>query len=258
MKRDLWATAFAETAIPNFPCPQCATGVLRLIKEGLREEGPPESNMEPWELNWRSSRFTAFLRCTQSECGEYVAVSGGFEVYEEYIEEGHAWGPGRLLRPELFFPAPPIITIPVNTPNAIKMPLLKSFQLFWVDPASSANKIRSSLEALLTKFRVPRYTKRKGKRRQRLTLHDRIKHYELKLSKTQKGTGSPAVEKLLNALRFVGNVGSHQEVLERDVLLDAFEIYEHILEELIGKRPEAIQALAAALIASRGRRSKKA
>jgi len=47
MKRDLWATAFPETAIPNFPCPQCATGVLRLIKEGLREEGPPESNMEP-------------------------------------------------------------------------------------------------------------------------------------------------------------------------------------------------------------------
>jgi len=80
----------------------------------------------------------------------------------------------------------------------------------------------------------------------------------MNLSKTQKGTGSPAVERLLNALRFVGNVGSHEEVLERDVLLDAFEIYEHILEELIGKLPEAIQALAAALIASRGRRSKKA
>jgi hypothetical protein len=240
VKRNLWVKIFAEEAIPAFPCPHCAVGSLGLTKEGVlfKEGNYTKANRkanrlsEDWDPGHQTERFTAFLQCTHTVCGEIVAIAGEVETVEEYVDDVQVWGLTRALRPQVFFPAPPIITVPENTPKEVKTPLLKAFQLFWSDDSASANKIRVSVEALLTHLKVPRYNKPKqGKHRRPLPLDVRIKrfgqllnnkhHTRRQLTSTSRGPQpagnnpqpKPAkhpYEILLHALRVVGNVGSHK------------------------------------------------
>jgi len=198
-------------------------------------------------------RFNAFLQCNLASCGEVVAMAGGYDVVDDDID-GEAWGTVEVLRPEILFPAPWIIRIPSATPSAVKDPILAAFRLYWVDPSSSANKLRVSVEALLTEFKIPRYNKpRRTKKRMPLSLATRIERYGKKLNGGVTVGPRHPYEKLLHALRWVGNAGSHSgEEVDGEVLLHAFEIYEHVLEQVIEKRPAAMGQIAQALIASKG------
>ena len=46
------------------------------------------------------------------------------------------------------------------------------------------------------------------------------------------------------ALKWLGNTGTHKGEVDREDLLDAFEILEHALTELIDRRATKIAALA--------------
>jgi hypothetical protein len=263
MNRDLWIRSFPSDKMPAFPCPRCNAGSLRLLDNGLRYEETGYSKATHgklgWEPDFETQRFTAFLQCSHDPCGEIVVMAGGVDIVDEYIEEVNAWGMGNALRPEVCFPAPPLIAIPKKTPESVKEPLLKAFQLFWSDASASANKIRVSAEALLTHFGVPRFNQAKlGRRRTLLNLNTRIGRFGKMMnggSATSSMNKHPH-ETLLHALREVGNVGSHEGNVDEQVLLDAFEIYEYVLQQLIDKRPAAVAELAKALIKFKGNRGK--
>lgn len=51
----------------------------------------------------------------------------------------------------------------------------------------------------------------------------------------------------LMALKWLGNAGSHDGSLNKDDLLDAFEVLDHVLAEIIDERSERVAALAAAM-----------
>lgn len=55
------------------------------------------------------------------------------------------------------------------------------------------------------------------------------------------------------ALRIVGNLGTHESEVGRTVLLDAFELYEHALDELYGQKKAKIDALRKKIIALKGK-----
>jgi hypothetical protein len=140
-----------------------------------------------------------------------------------------------ILVPKGIYPAPAIITVPTATPRTVVVELDAAFALFWVDLSSCANKIRVSLERLLDSLGLPEFP----------TLAKRIE--------STQGADKLRSE-VFHALREVGNVGSHGSGVRREVVLTAFEIYEHQLDILFRPSPGLrIETLAKRIRATKGK-----
>lgn len=246
--RDLWSGAYAQKAIPKFHCPRCADGRLTLDESSLSVIQPAysviDSKHPDWEPDWDIERFSLRLKCDNAECGEVANVLGDSTVAEYYEEEFNAWGLISLLRVRAFFPAPPIIAVPKEVPRAVSTEIDKSFELFWVDLSSCANRLRISVELLLDHFKIPRSGIDKKGKSTRLDLNARISIFE---------KSDPEHAPTLTALRMIGNLGSHGDEVNLTPLLDAFEIYEYALAELCGQRKARIDQLRQKLISSKGK-----
>lgn len=235
--RSLWNETFLENEIPALPCPWCDRGNLRYLNKTLRVEEPEadkiaEQSGEITPLDVRY-RFHLFLKCAVSTCGQVVSVHGDAELYENkswrHDEDRFCYA----LCPKGMHPAPPLATIPPETPDRVVDELRVAFSLFWVDLGSCANRLRISVERVLDEFGLPEGT-----------LFSRIKEFE---------SADPAHAKTFDALRFVGNVGSHEGAVTRETILDSFEIFQDALAELYAKRSTRIEALRQKIIASKGR-----
>lgn len=246
--RDLWSGAYARSAIPKFFCPTCANGRLVLDENSLSVKQPnysvASSTHPDWEPDWDVERFSLRLVCDVVECGEIANVLGDSTVAEYYEEELSTWGLVSLLRVRAFFPASPIIAIPKEVPDTVRTEISKSFQLFWVDLSSCANRLRISVELLLDHFKIPRSSIDKKGKSTRLDLNARISLFE---------KSDPEHAPTLTALRMIGNLGSHGDEVNRTPLLDAFEIYEYSLAELCGQRKARIEQLRKKLITNKGK-----
>jgi hypothetical protein len=246
--RALWVETFDRSQFPTFPCPRCERGRVSLDKDTLKIEEPPFSSLahshEGWEPDWTDERFSARLRCSEAGCGEIVIVSGDTRVVDSYDDE-YGWGMISVLRPKTMFPAPPLIRIPAETPDEVRSRIKAAFSLFWVDFGSAANSLRMSVEHLLDHLKVPR-TSINAKTGQTvdLNLNGRIQFFE---------KNSPDHGTTFHALRHIGNLGSHGAPLTLEVLLDAFEIYEDALAEIIGGRKAYLDALKQKIIANKGK-----
>jgi hypothetical protein len=182
-------------------------------------------------------RFVCLFICDKPLCKEVVAVGGDYETESfmtpdengDLVEE---WG--SVLTPRSVVPAPPIIEIPKETPVDVRRPIEAAFRLFWVDHGAAANRLRTSVERALTHSGIP-----KG------TLESRIKKFAVEFP--DQG------QKELNALRLVGNTGSHEEDLKWDAILDTFEVYEYWLRNFYGKERATLDALIDKLTKTKGR-----
>lgn len=77
-----------------------------------------------------------------------------------------------------------------------------------------------------------------------LKLFDRIQEF---------GNIHPDYRDTLDALRHVGNLGSHDGDVSREALLDAFEVYQEWLRNFYGKYPDRISDLVKKLNQTKGR-----
>jgi hypothetical protein len=77
-----------------------------------------------------------------------------------------------------------------------------------------------------------------------------------RIDKFIAATGDLVHKDHLHALRVVGNLGTHNNSLERNEVLEAFEVYEHALAELIGKKSTQISKLAKKLSKTAGKAKK--
>lgn len=207
MQKALWAYSFGENWGPNYPCPYCKSGTLRLRKESLQRTGA----LRPSPTKLSDAAFFCALDC--SACQGSVSVVG-------YIRKDNA------LVPRGIYPAPPIISIPPQAPRTVVNELELAFSLFWVDLSSCANKIRVSLERLLDFLQVP----------EAKTLAVRIMEFEKKAKDEAE---------VFHALREVGNVGSHGSDTGRKMVLDTFEMYEIQLQKIFDTRDSRLKLLTA-------------
>jgi hypothetical protein len=246
--RTIWVDTFEVAQFPSFPCPNCGRGRVALDSATLLIEEPKYSdsqrNEDYWEPDWVTERFSGRLRCSEQTCGEIVVVSGDTHLVET-LDEEFGWGFTTGIRPRAMFPAPPIISIPKDTPPVVKDRIDAAFGLFWFDFGASANSLRMSVEFLLDHLKVPRTTmaKKTGKIVD-LNLNGRIQYFE---------KNNPVHGETFNALRVIGNLGSHGSSLARDALLDAFEIYEDALSEIIDGRTAYLEAIRKKIIANNGK-----
>lgn len=230
VNRSVWNRLFDQNSFPGLPCPECETGKLKLDADSFAISEPPFSRSshshEDFEPDWVEQRFIARLVCDEKKCGEIVAMAGDTELVEMYSddeEEYKGWYLASVLRPRCVFPAPPLFRIPKGVPQAVRRELLISFQLFWTDLSSCISRLRTSIEAMLDQQGVPttKLNIETGKT-SRLDLYARIKAFE------QQVSGAEAAD-ALQALRNVGNLGTHGNSITPEATFDAFDVMEDVL-----------------------------
>lgn len=248
--RMLFQSDIQEKYCPQWPCPTCPSGALK-IKEGSIQFSETfisrkESHSFDWEPEWTREIFVGMLVCQNEECREVCTVSGvtsnDFSVYEgrngEPVQELT-----KTFHPRFFNPPIPIFRVSQKVPDKIRVTIFQSFSLYWVDHLACANRIRSVIEQILNNRKVKRYSVGKNGKRIPLALHHRIDLFEKK---------EEQIAKSLMAIKFIGNEGSHDGSINKFDLLDAYDILCHCLEEIYDERTRAIQILRERIRRQRG------
>ncbi len=252
MKRALWTAALSESHSPAWPCPACAKGTLALVSKSLAFRETLVSKRNRHEDEWTPEdieyAFTAWLKCTQASCEQEVAVSGvgGIEQWQTLGEDGEPdTSYSKYFTPQYFSHIPDIFEMPKKCPEEVVKHLRAGFRLFFLDRSAAANRIRVALERLLDHLGVPKRRKEQNNRFSDLSLHKRIEAFI---------KDEPSLGAQLMALKWLGNTASHEGSVSRDELLDAFEILEHCLLELIERRSARVAELARRLTRKHGGR----
>lgn len=249
-----WTGEFELSGSLLWTCPNCAAAKLRVkartLADGETRASKASHSHDGWEPEWIAGRFSCLLECPH--CSTDIGLAGTYTVRDErgYADGEEVGEYVKYYTPGYFTEAPRVIDLPQETPDAVSNEVEKSFQLFWSDPLACANRIRVAIELLLTAQRVNRSVggPRTGKPRKMLSLHQRIELFAEKKSQL--------AEKLM-AIKWIGNAGSHADVVEVGDLLDAYDILCFVLDELYVDRSKRIGALARAINRREAPRSKR-
>lgn len=241
--RSLYEVAFDD--LPDWPCPTCGKGHLKLDKGTLlnKETGPSkDSRRHPeWDPDWIEQRFCGMMECDFGNCGELVAIMGSVSVEERYSHDSEGdWRRdyGEVFRPLGFSPAPLPIRPPVSTPKTVKGALREAAGLLWQSPEGAANQVRQAVEYLMDEQGVTKSTAGAFK-----ALHERIKEFEAQ---------DPTNAEILLAVKWLGNSGSHAGGITRDDVLDAFDMIELVLVNLYDTSTADIMAKVKAINSQKG------
>ncbi len=244
MDRNIWKRSYGS--LPPLPCPRC--GKSKLARKGeIQREEPAHITRELEEQGLQGEcsegSFVALMVCKGAFCGGLVTVAGDyrwdehFHTGEDGEQDSYTTYDYRIFSMR---PGPPLIEVPKQLNDDAKRHLKKAFELFWTDFASCANRLRIVVEYLLDQFNIER-DNAKG---DPLNLASRIE----KLTKTK-----PELAVYLNALRWLGNAGSHDGIVDFDDLLSCFDMLEHAMVELLEGREEKRRAEANRIIAAKGK-----
>jgi len=229
---------FSDAPDFEYLCPKCGVGFLIPDQNTFKSTEPEYSrnahSHEEWDPNWITYRFTVTCVCTKKDCGEIAFVSGEGSVDQRYADDG---------QPEYydhfsiksFFPTPRLCHIPVDTPAKVEECLEKSFSLYWVDTAAAANSLRASLESLLDELKIPSRKKNTNGETVYISLHSRLELWS---------ASDREHAELCFALKEVGNLGSHGELVSAKHYFGSLAIYEHVLKELFENNSTKMKALA--------------
>jgi hypothetical protein len=171
--------------------------------------------------------FHTKLKCSNNQCGEEVISIGEYFVTEDrdhpdYQHEHYK----TMVRPYYFLPAIPVFKIPEKTPDKIENAIKQSFSHAFTDPAAAGNALRRVVERILDSKRIVRskkVTKKGNTKRINLSLHERINVWK---------PNSNGLADHLMAIKWIGNIASHEEEISFDSVFHAFEIIEHVIEAI--------------------------
>jgi hypothetical protein len=245
--KDLWTTPFRAGQAPLWTCSSCQSGTLYLEKESLASAQTAESRaFEHGDYDDIRLRFSAFFKCSNSECQEPYSVSGGGHLEIEPSGDDSSYEYVEYHRVEFFAPGPLVFRIPEECPLEVRYQILRAFSLFLGDPASAGNKTRLAVERILDNYKIPKSARKKNGKLRYLSLQERLDRFQAK---------KPKDSERLRAIKWLGNIGSHTNALSRDDLFDAFEILSLVLDELYGARTVRVDAIAKQINKKKGKRS---
>ncbi|MBY5535924.1 DUF4145 domain-containing protein [Rhizobium leguminosarum] len=244
MEKYRWKSQYS--VLPSLPCPRCK-GTVRLDKDSLSHREPQYSQSARYNEHWHyydvDKRFTCFLVCDQRFCGEVVAVSGivGHDVEIVNGEDGPETEYPEFYYPKSMVPAPIPFAVSRKLSDECKVDLHNAFKLIWVDSDACANRLRVFVEHLLDQLGIPRRVPKT-----RSTLDDRIKLF---------GAQNPDHLEIMQALREVGNAGSHGGKSAFDDIIECFVLAEWLIKNLVEREIDEITAIARKLSEKHGRRT---
>jgi hypothetical protein len=242
LERKIFKLPFRLKNTPAWTCPTCGKGILKIKigsfqKSELRRSRESQAN-DSWEPEWIENVYSCLLICSEEKCKEAIASSGigsvdwdiildekgePDQVYEEYF------------LPKYFEPNLKLIQIPDKCPESVAILLNESFKLFFSSPSAATNSIRAAIEELLTELKIKRFVVKNGKRKF-VTLHQRITLLPAKYSQ---------LKEMIIAIKWLGNAGSHGHgKITMDDVMDAYELTEHIIEEIYSPKTKKLKVIA--------------
>lgn len=226
INREAFNESFTNYNIPDWNCPSCRKGKLFLDKKNITVYETNESKKDQrdldWEPYWLVRYFIGIIICNNPKCKEVITIAGNVKTEEDYNDEQDQSYTDNYY-PCYIFPIINIFRIPEDTPSDVVEAILSAFKVFWIDKSACANAIRTAVEIILNDKRVLKTELTKSKKRRNRSLHDRIELF---------GKKDPKVAEHLMAIKWIGNVGSHQGEITNEDLLDGFELLKHSLEKL--------------------------
>lgn len=248
MDRSIWTDEISKHHCPAWQCPRCKIGTVFLTKDSLTYLETIDSlrshSHEDFDFEWIEYIFTAWAQCSNKLCNQAFAISGTGGVAPQYVSESE-WEYKPYFSPKACHPMPDIIMFPNKCPNEIKDELRAAFESFWSNPAACASRMRIALEYLMNYLSVPKQKQDSNGKLIDLNLHARIDAY----AKNDLNIGAQIM-----ALKWLGNAGSHEGSLNTTELLDAFEIMEHVLREVISGHSKRVDELAKILTDKHGKK----
>ncbi|OFZ97309.1 MAG: hypothetical protein A3H35_13075 [Betaproteobacteria bacterium RIFCSPLOWO2_02_FULL_62_17] len=207
----------------DIDCPHCAKSKLT-PKRGADRKLVMINGLssEQWKFHETSSEgdetevhtFALALECTNPDCRMMTIVVGRLDAYPDY--NGMVREYDTTVTPRFFYPPIDVIPIQGYIPESIRGELRRSYALYFADPASAANPLRSAIECFMDETATI-----KDRNRKPLTLHQRL--VEFKKSNAD-------IAELLGAVKWLGNDGSHYGLgLTHDDLLKAYDVFLHAM-----------------------------
>lgn len=236
-KREIWTNWYVRK-----PCPNCNLGTLNPFEKNfLRNETPYSVEMNSLGGYYMNNYiFSIHLKCNNPNCEEFVAVLGEVSVFDEKNDVTDEMKKIHSFSPKSFYPAPNIIQIPKACPKLFTKTLKESFSLYWMDLSSCANKIRLSIEVLMSYFGIPTIQQNSKKNNNfNISLHKRLEIFGNDYEEGKFKT----VSDLLLSVKWIGNEGSHNPQIKRDDVLSAYELLDFSLEILFSEREKKILAV---------------
>ncbi len=194
-----------------------------------------ENNLANQELLVRTpidnenSHVSYKLICQNEACKKEIIVHG--IENKPFLEENPV-----TFNIKYVYPNIQLFSIPQKIPTKIKTELINSFSLFFWDYDACANKLRRTVEALLSCNKIPNYHIVNHKQKD-LKLYDRIELLQKKKPKLD-------IEIYLHAIRKIGNTGSHKDNVSKENIFDCFEFISKIIDVLYNKQEVKLRAKA--------------
>lgn len=253
--RKIFKVPFHKGSPSQWTCPTCNKGILK-GKTGSFVYKETKASLDAhthddWDPEWIEYAYSCQFVCTNPACEENVFNIGmgsvdfdvGFDsagmpdkqIYYDYFH------------PKFFLPHLNIFKIAKNTPKEIKSSIEESFNLFFTSPSSSSNHLRIALEKLLDYLKIKKFETQKG-RRILINTHSRINLLPQKFLNFKE---------LFFAIKWLGNSGSHTQNISIDDVMDAYDIFEIILDELFDNKTKEIKKLAKQINKDKGHLSKR-
>lgn len=232
---------------PHIPCPTCKRGALLPVPDSFAAEESVTSRSlyahDAWEPDWIQGGFHCVLTCRKETC-DHVRVIGEMSV-------GYGGRPGvqyeQYLTPSMFFPALPLLESRDLCPPEVGERVDAAAKILWLDPNAAANRIRSAVEALLDDRGVIRTKLNRTGKTVRLNLDNRIATFKTALQQHADAAD------LLLAVKWIGNVGSHEDVLRVLDVLEGVEFLDHALSLIYDTNRDDIKKRASEVTARQGR-----
>ncbi len=250
MDRKLWNGRVTKYSSPLWPCPHCSRGVLKLVSDSLvhhetvasKRACRSDENYSEWDTDYR---FAAWTEC--GHCKGSVSISGRGSLEQQYTSQEGDWEWFETFWAQIWDPMPDVFELPPKCPDNVRQVLRAAFALHAFDRASCASRLRVALELLMDSEKSPRKRRTvKGELRS-LSLHERLNLY---------AADEPEIGPQLMALKWLGNAGSHESAVSSDDIFNAFEVFEHVLVEIVDKRKKRVKKLTTLLHRKFGKKRK--
>ncbi|MEU6331999.1 DUF4145 domain-containing protein [Streptomyces sp. NPDC047049] len=190
-----------------------------------------------WHPGGVRGEFHCRLKCRNQSC-DLVWVIGEMEQHPDFDDRGDYESYYEHLHPKFFMPALPLVETSSACPKAVQDCIKAASKVLWVDPNSAANRLRTAVEALMDEQGIPR--------KNLFSLAKRIKVFETAKPSYAEAAG------LLLAVKWIGNVGSHESRLQIPDVLDGVEILDFTLELVYDDTRDELKKKAAEITARKG------
>lgn len=238
------ASWFPHGNWPRLPCGSCDVGELRVGTASEIDVAARYRDHPGWEPDWIHGFFTLSAECSNRDCQGVAVIFGDMKVDADVDERGHWHGEhDTFYRIRYVDPPLALVRVPSRCPDDVSNAIADASRLMWIDSGSTANRLRTVVELLLTALGVRKTTTG----RKRMTTHARIEALR---------TTRPDVADVLEAVKWIGNVGSHAEAPTTKDVLEGAALLEHSLKLVYDTSDKEIARLAKRVNKRRGRPSK--